>query len=148
MMKKTTLIPILAVAAIAIGTVFGVRANEKQAAEDQRIYESEQARDAEQLALVRSYLTETYPEKLKEAYENSDSELIKGAECSVRFKTGDETEGAETEDEFHGQFQGICTVTRNCKIMPEMRSGRQSSSSTSFRIMHIWKEVPHILCIL
>ena len=110
MMKKTTLIPILAVAAIAIGTVFGVRANEKQAAEDQRIYESEQARDAEQLALVRSYLTETYPEKLKEAYENSDSELIKGAECSVRFKTGDETEGAETEDEFHGQFQGICTV--------------------------------------
>ena len=57
MIKKTTLITILAVAAIAIGAVFGVRANEKQAAEDQRIYESEQARDAEQLALVRSYLT-------------------------------------------------------------------------------------------
>lgn len=140
MIKKTTLITILAVAAIAIGTVFGVRANEKQAAEDQRIYESEQARDAEQLALVRSYLTETYPEKLKEAYENSDSELIKGAECSVRFKTGDETEGAETEDEFHGKFQGICTVNLTVEdSFDELNTYEQSQKLQDYARDAFWQ---------
>lgn len=110
MRKKPILIPIFVIAAAALAIGFGVSSGLKQAAEAQHVYESEQACDAEQFALVRNYLTETIPKNMEEVYEKPDDELIIGAECSVRFKTGDETERAETEDEFHSQFQGIFTV--------------------------------------
>lgn len=100
------MIPVIAIVVLVMVVAFGVKGSVKQ----QRTQESEQARDAEQFALVRSYLTETIPKNVEEAYEKSDDELITGAECSVRFKTWDESEGAETEDEFHSQFQGIFTV--------------------------------------
>lgn len=106
MMKKTDLIPIIAIAVLVLVIAFGTVESVKQ----QRTQESAQARDAEQFALVRRYLTETIPKNMEEAYEKSTDDLITGAECSVRFKTEDETEGAETEDEFHSQFQGIFTV--------------------------------------
>lgn len=106
MMKKKYLLPVIAIAAVFMVAGFSVRESVKQ----QRMQESEQARDAEQFALVRSYLTETLPKKMEEAYQNSSDELITSVKCSVRFKTEDETEGAETEDEFHSQFQGIFTT--------------------------------------
>lgn len=111
MMKKTDLIPIIAIVALVMVVAFGVKGSMKQ----QRVQESEQARDAEQFALVRSYLTETIPKNVEEAYENSNDDLITGAKCSVRFKTRDESEGAETEDEFHSQFQGIFTINLTAK---------------------------------
>lgn len=106
MIKKTDLIPVIAIAVLVPVIIFGIVGSVKQ----QRTQESEQARDEEQFVLVRSYLTETIPKNMEEAYEKSSDDLITGAECSVRFKTEDETEGAETEDEFHSQFQGIFTV--------------------------------------
>lgn len=110
-MKKTELIPVITIVMLVPVAIFGTVRSVKQ----QRVQESEQARDAEQFALVRSYLTETLPEKMEEAYENSNDDLITGAECSVRFKTWDESEGVETEDEFHSQFQGIFTIILTAK---------------------------------
>ena len=99
MIKKTDLIPAIAIAILVPVIIFGVVRSVKQ----QRTQESEQVRDAEQFALVRSYLTETIPKNMEENYENSNDDLITGAECSVRFKTWDETEGEETEDEFDNE---------------------------------------------